>query len=513
VADATRTYVTTRVGIGTTTPSSSYLLQVTNDSDTGVTIGSGGSMTAKTLAVTGTATVTGTLTAGNALRVDTRTLVVDATNDRVGIGTTTPQYTLQVNDGSGALGFVVDSTGSVTATGTITAANFKAVGTITAAGFIGDGSQLTNVPAGSPGANTVDSSQLVNTLNITDTTINVGSLTVSAGNFRVDSAGSMTATTITTTGSTTASGTLTAANSTFRADAAYTYVTTRVGIGTTTPSSSYLLQVTNDSDTGVTIGSGGSMTAKTLAVTGTATVTGTLTASNALRVNTSTLVVDATNSRVGIGTTTPATLFTVGTTTNILNITDAGKVGVGTTTPGTALYVIGTITATGEIISRNNGLVVKLEPPPMGEIYFTNNATSTTIASAGVFVKVAGATTFDPNSMQFDTGTTTTDNRLRYTGTATKAFHVAMTASWTCANAKVVALAIAKNGTTTGMEKSIIKDTSSSGTDVESSAIHVMPVLNQNDYLEVFVTNITDTTAVTLQTLNMFGMGMSQGTD
>jgi len=65
-------------------------MQVTSDGDTGVVIGSSGSMTAKTLAVTGT------LTASNALRGDTNTLVVDATNDRVGIGTTTPATTLHV---------------------------------------------------------------------------------------------------------------------------------------------------------------------------------------------------------------------------------------------------------------------------------------------------------------------------------------------------------------------------------------------------------------------------------
>ena len=40
--------------------------------------------------------------------------------------------------------------------------------------------------------NSITGSDIANTLSMTDTTINVGSLTVTAGNFRVDSAGSMT---------------------------------------------------------------------------------------------------------------------------------------------------------------------------------------------------------------------------------------------------------------------------------------------------------------------------------
>ena len=114
--------------------------------------------------------------------------------------------------------------------------------------------------------------------------------------------------------------------------------------------------------------------------------------------------------------------------------------------------------------------------------------------------------------MYFDTGTTTTNNRLRYTGTSTKVFHVAMTASYFTTNGNTVGLAIAKNGTTTGMEKSIIRDIVSATGELESTAIHVMPVLNQYDYLDVFVTN-SATNAVTVQTLNMFAMGMSKGTD
>jgi len=109
------------------------MLQITDSSDLGVVVGSSGSITAKTITATGSATVTGTLTAA-----------VGA-GSRVGIGTTTPSsaYMLQITDSSD-LGVVVGSSGSITAktitaTGSITVssngtitAGFLSVGTITA---------------------------------------------------------------------------------------------------------------------------------------------------------------------------------------------------------------------------------------------------------------------------------------------------------------------------------------------------------------------------------------------
>ena len=68
----------------------------------------------------------------------------------------------------------------------------------------------------------------------------------------------------------------------------------------------------------------GSMTVKTLAVTGTVTMA-------------------TSNGNVGIGTTTPSTLLTVGTTTNILNVLSTGNVGIGTTTPQHKLAVSGSM--------------------------------------------------------------------------------------------------------------------------------------------------------------------------
>ncbi|HHT9138662.1 MAG TPA: hypothetical protein ACFYEK_15635 [Candidatus Wunengus sp. YC60] len=346
-------------------------------------------------------------------------------------------------------------------------------GTITATKFSGDGSSLTgiSVSGGVTGGNITTSG-----------TISAGSTTVSV---------------LTTTGSATVTGTVTAAGGLFTVNGNTGSMTAAV-VNTATGNITTLTttNATFGSLTTTTLTAIGSMTASSLALTGTLTAA-------------------ATGGNVGIGTTTPATLLAVGTTTNILNVTSTGKVGVGTTTPSTALYVIGTMTASGEIISRNNGLVVKLEPPPMGEIYFTDNSTGnstgTTITTIGSYVKAAGVTTFDPNSMFF--GTSNTNNKLIYTGTSTKTFHVAMTASYSTNIGDTVGLAIAKNGTTTGMEKSIIKDYFPSSASVQSTAIHVMPVLNQNDYIEVFVTNLTSANTVTVKTLNMFAMGMSSGND
>jgi hypothetical protein len=60
--------------------------------------------------IAGAKTFTGAITLSSGLTVDTNTLVVDATNDRVGIGTASPGYKLSVSSTPGLSGFASDGT-------------------------------------------------------------------------------------------------------------------------------------------------------------------------------------------------------------------------------------------------------------------------------------------------------------------------------------------------------------------------------------------------------------------
>ncbi|MFH0806715.1 MAG: hypothetical protein V1885_03270 [Candidatus Brennerbacteria bacterium] len=66
-------------------------------------------------------------------------------------------------------------------------------------------------------------------------------------------------------------------------------------------------------------------------------------ASGVWQLSGSNLYASSTSWNVGIGTSTPATLFAVATTTNIFNVLSSGKVGIGTASPEQALDVVGVI--------------------------------------------------------------------------------------------------------------------------------------------------------------------------
>ena len=150
-----------------------------------------------------------------------------------------------------------------------------------------------------------------------------------------------------------------------------------------------------------------------------------------LTVDTSTFFVDATNNRVGIGTSTPsAKLDIVGSASISANLTvdtnslfvDAtnNRVGIGTLTPSTALHVVGAITVSGNLIVDTNTLFVdsstdrvgvgtatpsyKLDvngDMSAGAIYTTDAATTRSNLGLEMQVKVKAATDSVTSSTTF----------------------------------------------------------------------------------------------------------------
>lgn len=149
---------------------------------------------------------------------------------------------------------------------------------------------------------------------------------------------------------------------------------------------------------------------------------------------------------------------------------------------------------------------------PMGEISFFNSTPKiVTISSLSngstnmVLCNPATVLTTDMMGMGFDTNGI--DGRLIYTGATTRVFHVACTISVgpVTSNDQFV-FGIARNGSVLSTSK-VIQKTSNSG-EIESTALHVMVTLAHNEYLELYVGNMTAGRNVEIYSLNFFALGM-----
>lgn len=172
---------------------------------------------------------------------------------------------------------------------------------------------------------------------------------------------------------------------------------------------------------------------------------------------------------------------------------------------------LNTVDSTGVLASQTSGGdVVKLERFPMGEVSMNGNTTLTSISAANVWVKVAGASSFSSSSYQFSNGLT--NNRLVYTGTSTKMFHVACTMSVkSTASGSNLKAVLYKNGAP--LTAGIIQTKMGSSTDIISTAIHVMTDMSTGDYLELWITNTVGSNDFTVTEMNLFAMGVSMGMD
>jgi hypothetical protein len=143
---------------------------------------------------------------------------------------------------------------------------------------------------------------------------------------------------------------------------------------------------------------------------------------------------------------------------------------------------------------------------PMGQVgYFDTTGTSITIAGASdgtTNMVVVNPTTTLTNDHEFDNGGGNT-GRLRYTGTVTKTFHVALTVSGTPQTANdVFVMGVSKNGGASDCKML----GSASGTQFQ--ALHCMVSLATNDYIELYIGNTTAGRNFTVKSLNLFAMGM-----
>ena len=89
--------------------------------------------------------------------------------------------------------------------------------------------------------------------------------------------------------------------------------------------------------------------------------------------------------------------------------------------------------------------------------------------------------------------------------------HIAASVSFTVgANNKLISLRIVKNGTPAAADAVASTQDRKVGTgaDVGSTAVHADMMLTNGDYIELWVTNETDTTSVTVEHLYLFGLAI-----
>jgi hypothetical protein len=133
----------------------------------------------------------------------------------------------------------------------------------------------------------------------------------------------------------------------------------------------------------------------------------------------------------------------------------------------------------------------------ISELYMINNAVATVIADLVTFVKALGTTLSGLYIQRF----TNTNNRATYSGAITKYFNVNAVLSLSSGNNHLIAVRIAKNGTTIASSETQVT-TSGSGRS-ENLKSQTIVSLSNGDFIEVFVNNQTSVQNITVTELNL----------
>lgn len=145
---------------------------------------------------------------------------------------------------------------------------------------------------------------------------------------------------------------------------------------------------------------------------------------------------------------------------------------------------------------------------PMGEMYYFDvtgtNIGISAVSNGSTNMVLCNPTTTNSTAMEFDSPQA---GRLRYKGTKTKMFHIACTITFKTGSAgDQYVFGVAQNGSIIPGSKILQKYASAS--DVQSTAIHIVAMLATDEYLELYVGNMTSTADITVHTINMFALGM-----
>ena len=164
---------------------------------------------------------------------------------------------------------------------------------------------------------------------------------------------------------------------------------------------------------------------------------------------------------------------------------------------GGATYISGADAGDNETLWVNNKGIVN--SASIAIMTMQSNATETVITSSGVEVKASGTTVLDTaNTQKF---TMPVSNRLTYGGAIEREFRVTAILSVTSGNNVQVGTYIAKNGTP--IQTSETYTTTDGGGRRENVAVQTIINLTENDYIEIFVENETNTQNITVTDLNV----------
>ncbi len=177
---------------------------------------------------------------------------------------------------------------------------------------------------------------------------------------------------------------------------------------------------------------------------------------------------------------------------------------LGTAFTGTSTVFVNKYTAGVIKYNFNNnwfinspGLSLESDWVATGDLYITTPV-ATPFAAANTPIKISGTTT-TVNLFRF---TSAVNNRLVYSGTKSRFFTCTGSISVTAATSnKTFNFYIAKNGVILPESKQSRKI--SNGADVGALSITATVSLDTNDYVELWVENTTDATAITAEAMNL----------